>query len=398
MLLVIAITAVIFTVYFFIRDMEDKQIISSRFDSFYRPFRAKTVVQHEYVSKPETIWKALTRFEDYCIWFPGVNRVLPVLNVPRYVHRFSFDRFSIKPGAYIKIRPHSLLPWFKGRILGLETNKKLELEMRFSPVNKELVTFEINRTPSGSSEVTCQRTSNGLFSFLTTWGFADHGSTILHNLAHFIPQDQTDEKEIATASTKTAGPQLSREATIAQAVQAGMDGNMDLINAIADKPTRGLAKAALVKAKRTGSMPTELLSALSAKPVTAAPPPSISGDVPPFSSTNDLIAFVVNKALDGDMDPINNIPEKPIRGKAKAMLVKAKRTGKRPPLPDISPALTTPAKTPVIDNGKESETDLIARLVAAGVKGNMDEINALDNKVLRGKIKAAIIKAKRAAK
>ena len=35
------------------------------------------------------------------------------------------------------------------------------------------------------------------------------------------------------------------------------------------------------------------------------------------------------------------------------------------------------------------------RLIAEGLKGNMEDINSLDNKVLRGKIKAAIVKAKR---
>ena len=44
----------------------------------------------------------------------------------------------------------------------------------------------------------------------------------------------------------------------------------------------------------------------------------------------------------------------------------------------------------------ESEEEMIARLVDSGLSGNMDEINALDNKVLRGKIKAAIVRAKRA--
>ena len=36
--------------------------------------------------------------------------------------------------------------------------------------------------------------------------------------------------------------------------------------------------------------------------------------------------------------------------------------------------------------------------MAKGLEGDMDEINALDNKVIRGKIKAAIVKAKRASK
>ena len=38
------------------------------------------------------------------------------------------------------------------------------------------------------------------------------------------------------------------------------------------------------------------------------------------------------------------------------------------------------------------------RLVEAGVGGNMDEINSLDNKVLRGKVKSAIVREKRANK
>ena len=49
-------------------------------------------------------------------------------------------------------------------------------------------------------------------------------------------------------------------------------------------------------------------------------------------------------------------------------------------------------------SNKENEQGLIDRLVKDGLAGSMDEINALDNKVLRGKIKAAIVKQKRAQK
>jgi hypothetical protein len=145
-------------------------------------------------------------------------------------------------------------------------------------------------------------------------------------------------------------------------------------------------------------LPEQLVKALAAGPVAApaAAPAESTGGLPAFTNNKDLIAFVVNKALDGDMDPINSISEKPLRGKAKATMVKAKRTGKRPAMPDLpdAPAMPTPA-TP---SSNESEEKLIARLIDAGVQGNMDEINALDNKVLRGKIKAAVIRAKRANK
>ena len=47
------------------------------------------------------------------------------------------------------------------------------------------------------------------------------------------------------------------------------------------------------------------------------------------------------------------------------------------------------------DKKSESEDEMIERLVAAGVGGDMEEINALESRVLRGKIKAAIVKEKR---
>ena len=58
------------------------------------------------------------------------------------------------------------------------------------------------------------------------------------------------------------------------------------------------------------------------------------------------------------------------------------------------PEVTTEAEGTSEDKS-EPESELIERLVTAGINGNMDEINALENKVLRGKIKAAIVKAKR---
>ena len=41
---------------------------------------------------------------------------------------------------------------------------------------------------------------------------------------------------------------------------------------------------------------------------------------------------------------------------------------------------------------------MMKRLIANGLQGDMEEINALDNKVIRGKIKAAIVKEKRKTK
>ncbi len=49
------------------------------------------------------------------------------------------------------------------------------------------------------------------------------------------------------------------------------------------------------------------------------------------------------------------------------------------------------------DGSDNTQDDLFIKLVEEGVKGNMDEINGLEDKVLRGKIKAAIVKAKRSS-
>jgi len=256
---------------------------------------------------------------------------------------------------------------------------------------------------------------------MTLWGFSKNKSKILDNLGYFIPEQVIEEKT-DDSELKDTGPQYSREAIIARAVQAGLDGNLDLVNAIPDKPTRGMAKAMLVQSKRKGNvMPEHLVKALSEEPTTTtaemSPPPKEqktadppeAGSLPAFEDSNDLIAYVVNKALDGDDEPINAITDKPTRGKAKAMMVKIKRGSvDRPPMPELATSESTPTKAdapsqqekPIEETSENKESDdaLIERLIAAGLEGNMDEVNALENRVLRGKIKAGIVKAKRAKK
>ena len=397
--------------------MNSEQTITSDFSSYLNPFSAETIVKHSYSSKPEMVWAEITNLADYNFWFPGILRILPVVNTDRYVHKYSFDKFQLAPGALLRLRPNTLSPMFQGRITSVEPNKKLSIEMRFNPVHKETVVFDLEPIPEGTS-VTCRRTSKGLFSWMSIWGFSNNKSKILDNLGYLIPEDEQDSSD-QTDPAADAGPQYSREATIARAVQAGLDGNMDLVNSIPDKPTRGMAKAMLVQSKRKGNvMPDHLVKALSEEPSANIDKPKADGEkkkneptsdgLPGFSNQDDLISFVVNKALDGDDEPINAINDKPTRGKAKALLVKIKRGSiERPAMPELSetPSSAQNKETPqpeattdgegTSEEKSESESELIERLVTAGINGNMDEINALENKVLRGKIKAAIIKAKR---
>lgn len=401
MILTLAILSFLIVLTLFILDTSRDQIVTSEVSTYLEPFAAETVVRHNYGAKPESVWSALTKLSSYNFWFPGVLRILPDVNTERYAHRYSFDKFDLSPGATVRLRPFSLSPTFSGRILSVENQKQLAFEMRFNPFHKETVVFRLDPIPDGTA-VTCKRTSRGLFSWMTLWGFNTHKSKILDNLGYFIPEEILDQKQ-GQDSSKDVGPQYSREAIIARAVQAGLDGNMDLVNAIPDKPTRGMAKAMLVQSKRKGNvMPDHLLSALAEKPKTAVPNTSETsadtsrGGTPPLPVGDDLIAYVVNKALDGDDEPLNAISDKPTRGKAKAMIVKIKRGSvERPAVPEVS-GLDS-GDVGLVATG-ESEEALIARLVDEGVGGNMEEINALDNKVLRGKIKAAVVKAKRAKK
>ena len=387
MTLIIAMAAFILVTTLFILDASKDQNLSSEVSTFLKPFFAETVVKQSFSSSPDLVWGTLTKLSDYNFWFPGVLRLLPVVETDRYVHHYSFDQFKFVPGAEIRLRPFSLSPTFKGQITAIEDNKQLALEMRYSPIHKETVIFNLEPTTEGTS-VTCRRTSRGVFSWMTLWGFSKHKSKILDNLGYFIPEQIIEEKA-DTSELKDSGPRYSREAIIARGVQAGLDGNMDLINAIPDKPTRGMAKAMLVQSKRKGSvMPEHLVKALSEEPSEAstinkkAPPKKTGGGLlPEFKNTDDLVAMMV-KIKRGSVD--------------------------RPAMPELSTDESSPAKvdappakekpTEGSSNNKETDEALIERLITAGVEGNMDEINALENRVLRGKIKAGIVKAKRAKK
>ena len=73
-------------------------------------------------------------------------------------------------------------------------------------------------------------------------------------------------------------------------------------------------------------------------------------------------------------------------------------TPTEPVASDIKDSETKQEESDLSVSKDEDEQGLIDRLVEAGVDGDMDEINALENRVLRGKIKAAIVKKKREQK
>lgn len=395
MLLIIATIAVLGVLLLFIWDTSKDQETSSKIFSYYTPFYAESVVTHEYLSSPESVWKSLTNLDSYQSWFPKINRLLPDGDTDRYVHQFSFDKFSLLPGARLLLRPNSWSPFYKSRVVVVNKNEKITFDLKLNPLYREYVDFSLKAEPYGTS-VVCRRISRGLFSIFSLWGFSSSKYKILENLGFFISSDIKKDNDTDKTSTDSTTPSLSRGAIIAQSVQAGLEGNMDLINAIPDKPTRGLAKSTLIQTKRKGGiLPENLKEAL-------LEVPSVDNTIKQtgdkgFASQEERIAYLVNLALDGDDEPLNAESDKVIRGKAKAMIIKIKRGSvDRPPVP-VASAQSTPLTVSTATN-QESEKELISRLVKDGVGGNMDEINSLDNKVLRGKVKSAIVREKRANK
>jgi len=396
MLLTIATIAVLIVLVLFIWDTSSSHETQSDIRSFYRPFYAESSISHEYLSTPTDVWKTLTSLEGYSSWFPQISRLLPDVNTRRYVHRFSFDQLPLVPGTRLLLRPNSWSPFYHSRVVVVNKNKEISFDLKYNPLFREYVVFALEPQPYGTA-VTCLRTSKGLFSFLSLWGFSNTKSKILENLGYFIPEETSKEGKPGKNGATVQTPSLSREATIAQAVQAGLAGNMDMINSIADKPTRGLAKATLIQTKRKGgALPEHLQKALSEAP-TVVPTKQQPEDVSPFSNQEEQVAYLVNLTLDGNDEELNAVPDRVIRGKAKAMLAKIKRGAlERPPMPEASSEPAPPTET--VSGKQETEEQLILRLVKAGLDGNMDEINALDNKVQRGKIKSAILKEKRSKK
>ena len=351
----------------------------------WNPFTGESVVKHHFSTTKAIMWQTITSLNMYNVWFYGIQRALPVLNIDRYVHKYSFIHLNLEPGSFFKIRPRTFAPYFKCRIISVEKEKEFSFTFRTSPLVVEYVKFSIEETEMGVW-LTCKRKSKGLFSFLTQFNWPAK-SRILQKLDIIVPKVDFTKKVEQTGggdNSNQFGGFSSRQDYINYAINMGMENNMDFVNAIPEKPIRGMAKAGIMKAKRSGIRPPK-----PDKPSGALT--SVTGSGIDALSPKDLVALLVNKGLDGDMDAVNTHDDKIIRGKAKSMIVKIKRgTFERPPMPKISQTSNGDS-----DAG-ETENQLIERLIAKGLEGNMDEINALDNRALRGKIKSAIVKAKRA--
>ena len=116
--------------------------IGSNF-AIWVPFQAESQVEHHFLSTKEIVWEMITSLETYNVWFDGIQRAIPDLKTKRYVHQYSFDKLPIKPGSYFKIRPASLAPWFRCRIITVEKEKEFGLAKFIVCVTK-FVSIKVN--------------------------------------------------------------------------------------------------------------------------------------------------------------------------------------------------------------------------------------------------------------
>lgn len=100
-----------------------------------------------------------------------------------------------------------------------------------------------------------------------------------------------------------------------------------------------------------------------------------------------LIQDYVAKALAGDEEIVKNIEDRVLRSKVKKALFKAKRMGAAAEVPKSAEVSQAEAST--------SDYAKIMRLVEKGLAGEMDAINAIEDRVFRSKVKKALMKAKR---
>ena len=110
MLLILSLSIFTIVTTLFILDMNKDQNINSNVSTYFDPLFSETIVTHNYAASPELVWQEITKLSDYNFWFPGILRILPVVNSDRFVHQYSFDKFQVAQGSTIKVRPFSVSP------------------------------------------------------------------------------------------------------------------------------------------------------------------------------------------------------------------------------------------------------------------------------------------------
>ena len=396
-----ATVALLLLAYYFVKSTSADQNLDLNYSSGVYPNKASVSTTMDIDAPIDVIWKALTNMSNYKLWHPWVYRLRVINeNVNRWVHKHSLLQYQMEVGSFFKIQPFFGAPYNLCRFITIDREKRLAMEMRFFPFNKEIVTFSL--TPyKNCVEISYTSTSNSLINFVTVFMFSWQGKLILRNFYKILPDLDFDDEAVGTA---TSAPEFVIDdnfitALIAKAYNEGED----ILNGITEKVVRGKAKSGLLKAKRAGVVPEAASDALAlvTQYLSGGPAPSASSVVAPVSDVPEEIRInqYILKGLDGDMDIINNIEDRVLRSKVKSGLTKAKRSGERPEIPaDTAPigskptSVPPPAAAPI--EAVDEET-MINTYVAKAVGGDEEAISSIKDRVLRSKVKSALVKAKR---
>ncbi|MFL3051348.1 MAG: hypothetical protein ACJZ02_06645 [Candidatus Neomarinimicrobiota bacterium] len=400
-----AALALFFLIYYFVKATSADQNLDLQFSSIIQPGKASVESSLDIDAPSEVIWNKLLDMSSYRLWYPWVRR-LKVTNdhVDRWVHKHSLLKYEMEVGSTFRIQPFFGAPFNRCRFITIDPQKKLVMEMRFFPLNKEIVTFNLMHYKN-CVELSYSSTSNSLFNFMTALMFSWQGKKILRNFNEILP-DIDYSKEVSEESSATAQFTFDENFINALISKAYNEG-VDILNVISEKIVRAKAKSGLVKAKRAGSPPhaspesldlvNQFLSGGTAPAINVTPKTTPTPDVP----EDILINQYILKGLDGDMDIINAIEDRVFRSKVKSGLTKAKRTGDIPEIPPNIPALgteplgTTPTTISPSPSDADDEETIINTYVIKAMNGDEEAVASIDNRILRAKVKSAIVKAKR---
>ncbi len=89
-------------------------------------------------------------------------------------------------------------------------------------------------------------------------------------------------------------------------------------------------------------------------------------------SKDEMIHYLVNKGLDGDMESVNAHPDKMVRAKAKAMIVKVKKgTVEKPTMPEIELSEKINFEEKSVADNEESLNEKLAKLINEKFPGSL---------------------------
>ncbi|MFQ6673155.1 MAG: SRPBCC family protein [Fidelibacterota bacterium] len=398
-------------VLYFIWQASRDQDLDLDYSIYYSPGETILETRLDVKSAAKQVWRTVTDLSSYPLWFPWVSRVrVTNKDARRWVHLHSFQHYRMEVGSRFQIRPFLFSPLTQCRFISIEPERTLSMEMRFFPFIRELVTFTMKPYAHGL-ELTYRSTHHHFLGFISAAMFSWKGKEVLRNLAFRTSQIPVTEAQEAPI------PEQERiiidDAFIKAIAARAMTDGVEILNKIPERPLRAKAKSFHMKASRSGEVPEVTAEAAAAVEQflstgvasETALPPAGGEKKEPAATQDDVINGLVARTLAGDEDAINSIEDRVLRSKAKAALIKAKRSAD---VPQAAPSPTAHQKPGGVDSSPEPpeprqpapsvspvDPDTIQEAVKKALAGDMDAINAISDRVARAKAKSAYTKAKR---